>query len=131
MDQIKTRISNWGRLPLKQLFNNSRIAYIATIVGSSLLAIVLYGHINSSVLLGWVVISLLGVLVRITISLEFFRQDSATQSLAVWDTLFLMGVTLSSLIWASTFIFLFPENAPIQQLFLTLVLMGMTSGASA
>ncbi|RUM94556.1 MAG: hypothetical protein DSZ28_02575, partial [Thiothrix sp.] len=49
----------------------------------------------------------------------------------VWDTLFLMGVTLSSLIWASTFIFLFPENAPIQQLFLTLVLMGMTSGASA
>jgi len=131
MDLIKTRISSWGRLPLEQLFKNSRVAYIGTIVGSVMLALSLYGSINSSVLFGWVIISLLGVLVRIAISLEYSRQDSDSQSMVVWDNIFLIGVALSSCIWASTFIFLFPENAPIQQLFLTLVLMGMMSGASA
>jgi len=96
-----------------------------------MLAIGLYGYINSSVLFGWVVISLLGVLVRIAISLEYFRQAPASQDMVVWDTLFLLGVTLSSCIWASSFIFLFPENAPVQQMFLTLMLVGMTSGASS
>jgi signal transduction histidine kinase/DNA-binding NarL/FixJ family response regulator len=131
MDRIRTRISNWDRLPLEHLFRSSRIGYITTVVGSIMLAIGLYGHINSSVLFGWVVISLLGVLVRIAISLEYFRQDPASQGMVVWDTLFLLGVTLSSCIWASSFIFLFPENAPIQQMFLTLMLVGMTSGASS
>lgn len=130
MDRIKERVKNWGRLPLEHLFKNANVAYIATIVASIILAFALYGHVNTRVLLGWVVITLLVVLVRITISLEFFRQDPKPSELALWDTLFLLSVTASGFIWASSFIFLFPGNdAPVQQMFLVVVLLGMTSGA--
>jgi signal transduction histidine kinase/CheY-like chemotaxis protein len=130
MDSIKKRIRSWGKLPLQHLFKNSRVSYITTIAGSTTLALMLYGHVTTSVLLGWVIVTLLGVLVRIAISLEYFRQNPAPHEFAFWDTLFLLSVAVTGCIWASSFIFLFPEDdAPTQQMFLIVVLLGMTSGA--
>jgi CheY-like chemotaxis protein len=114
------------------LYRNAAIGFIATIVNSLILVIILRNVVPVDRLTVWFACLWLVTSIRL---LQLSRYRRAAQRGTVdadrAGRMFLVGIACSGFVWGSAAVFLFPEQSIPHQLFIAFVLGGMIVGAAA
>ncbi len=112
-----------------QIYAAAKNGILATIINSVILVIVLWPVISHEILLIWLAIILLVSLLRIVNAYRYKIASPSPQEVHVWTQRFLLGSSIASVIWASSSIWLFPQDDLARQVFLAFVVGGMAAGA--
>lgn len=119
------------RQQVHQLFALVPIAILASLINGGLVGFILIEVIHPSVVLGWV----LGlVVINMLWAGSVFAYRRASKPLAqphLWLAGFVVGNLVSGLLWGMAGIALYPPSSPSHEMFLALVLGGMTAGSTA
>ncbi|NOY68469.1 MAG: PAS domain S-box protein [Deltaproteobacteria bacterium] len=118
------------REQVRQLYDQSIVASLGAIAAAIILAIMLYGTIDSKILFPWASAAIAITILRYVTVLYFHRMDIRTFSPRVWETRFVLLILASGVIWGSAGIFLYPTNNLGLQMILFFVLVALTAGAS-
>lgn len=112
-----------------QIYKAVNNAIVVTIINSIILTIVLWSVISHTILLIWLASILFVSLVR-SITSYYYRQASPTfDEVYSWKQRFLVGSSLTAVIWAASSVLLFPVDDIARQVFLAFVIGGMAAGA--
>ena len=116
---------------LRLIHRNSLISQVVSFTIGSLIISVLWPVGEKSHLLTWFGVLVISILLRVALSRHFLKLDQAGTVLALdnWAHWTRWGVLLSGLIWGSAALALYPANQPSYELFLCLMLVGVTTGA--
>jgi two-component system cell cycle sensor histidine kinase/response regulator CckA len=116
---------------VRQLYKQSHIGIIASLVNSIILIALLWDLVPHSAAIIWVLV--MGLITGLRYALFYrYRRSSLTPANAVgFSTGFVIGVSLYGMVWGSSGIFLFPSESVAHQAFLALMLGGMVLGAAA
>ena len=112
---------------LETLYVSLPVPLLASLFNALFLAAVLYGHINPSVLIIWMMLTVILTLFRYA-SYHYYRRTSHIQSLKKLYFIYLIGMMSSSLLWGVSSIFLFPESL-VYALIVVFMAGGMAAGA--
>ncbi|MGD9850914.1 MAG: ATP-binding protein [Nitrospirales bacterium] len=119
------------RQQVHQLFSLVPIAILASLINGGLVGLILIEVIQPSVVWGW----LLGlVVINVLWTGLVFAYRRASKPLArphLWLAGFVTGNLVSGLLWGTAGIALYPPSSPSHEMFLTLVMGGMTAGSTA
>jgi two-component system cell cycle sensor histidine kinase/response regulator CckA len=114
---------------VRKQFEQTASGTAATLVNSTILAIILKSHVSPAVLLTWLACAVLVSISRLML-LWFYRrsgtQDSEPEK---WNALFIGTLFLAGLFWGSAAVFLFPEGSFGHQVLIAFVTGGMVAGA--
>ena len=113
------------------LYRNSPVGFAVTLVAGALLAFSMHPQIAASVLLIWYAILVLITGMRFTLSYVYHWARPPANRARRWETLFLVGTAMAGLAWGSTIFVLYPADAVPYQVFLAMVLAGISAGAVA
>jgi hypothetical protein len=117
---------------VNQVYDRAPIGLMTTFANALILVAVLWGWIHPSVLLIWLMATLMLTLFRWINAQRFHHRDPAEATdYAYWETSYLVGFGLSGCLWGLTGVFLFPAGSPTHQMFLALILCGMVGGTVA
>ncbi|WP_345975943.1 EAL domain-containing protein [Sulfurimonas sp. HSL3-7] len=100
----------------------------AVIVNAFVLSMALWSVIDHATILIWVIAVLSVSLFRYYSSLRF-RHHREKYTVKYWEQLFLAGVTVSAIFWASASFVLFTPESIMHQAMLIIVLAGISAGA--
>lgn len=114
---------------VRMLFEHSPVAYMASLFAGGLVVIALRGYESLPVLLGWYAALALSTLVRFALTQAYRRSGRYVEDALRWENRMLLGTIFSSTAWASSLFILSSAADPSRELFLLLVLIGMTGGA--
>lgn len=109
-------------------FEHLQLSSLAVIINASVLSMALWGIIDHDVILVWA-IAMLSISLFRHHSAYRFRHHKEQYTDAQWKLVFLAGVIISALIWASASIYLFAPDSLMHQAMLVIVLGGMSAGA--
>ena len=104
-------------------------ALIATIVNSIILVVVLWSHVDNTILTIWLASLFLISFIR---SYTAYRYKVVSPSIIdplIWNKRFITGSFAASIIWGASSIWLFPAGDISRQVFLAFVIGGMAAGA--
>ena len=105
-------------------------ALLATFINSIILAFVLWGTIDQSIILGWLVALGLVSVGRAILVYSYNASDIAVIDKPRWYRRFIVGSLMASLVWGSASFFLFATDNIALQVFLAFVVGGMAAGAT-
>jgi diguanylate cyclase (GGDEF)-like protein/PAS domain S-box-containing protein len=111
------------------LYRNAPLAYSATIVNGTVLALVQATQIASLIIFSWWVFLILTTAGRSLLVRYYFKASAPAQQAIYWGRLYAVGVGLSGLAWGSSGILLFPMDSPGHQVLIAFVLAGMSAGS--
>ena len=116
---------------LRLIHRNSLISQVVSFIIGSLIISVLWPIGEKSHLLTWFGVLVISILLRVALSRHFLKLDQAGTVLSLddWAHWTRWGVLLSGMIWGSAALALYPANQPSYELFLCLMLVGVTTGA--
>ena len=103
---------------------------MATVINSCILVYVQWNVLAHESLLVWLVCLLLVTMLRGVLAYEYKKKYELAYANDKWTTWFIIGVVITSLIWGSAAIWLFPADSVGHQVFMVIVLAGMCAGAS-
>ncbi|MGD9970608.1 MAG: sensor histidine kinase [Sulfuricurvum sp.] len=109
------------------LFSALPLPLFASWFNSMFLAWMLIGQIDSSVLIMWIGANTVLTLLRYGIYF-YYRRNRAFHPVRTFYLLYFGGMAMSSLLWGSTALFLFPESL-IYAVLVVFIAGGMTAGA--
>ncbi len=112
---------------LRLLYNNLTSSSLVILFNATLFIYILWPIVDRSLLGVWYGTLLLITAVRYIDAHRFLQQEAPDY--AVWYRQLFLGVFLSALMWGMTPLLFFPKSEPIYQMFIIIVLTGMTSGA--
>ncbi len=109
-------------------YDHLGLSSLAVVVNAFVLSMAFWSVIDHAALLIWF-ISLFSVSLLRYYSALRFRHRREAYTAGYWEQLFLIGVTVSALIWASASLVLFAQESIMHQAMLIIVLAGMSAGA--
>lgn len=112
-----------------QICTASKYGILATVVNSIILTIVIWPVISHDILLTWLISILFVSLVRGIIVYRYKLVSPSQDEVSIWTRRFLLVSNTTSVIWAASSIWLFPEDDLARQVFLAFVVGGMAAGA--
>lgn len=116
---------------LRLIHHNSLTSQVVSFIIGSLTISVLWPVGEKTHLLAWFSVLVVSILLRVALSGCFLKLDQAGTALSLdrWAHWTRWGVFLSGLIWGSAALVIYPANRPSYELFLCLMLVGVTTGA--
>ena len=123
-------ISQWlMREKVKMLYSNFRKSWLLSVLVSGLMAFVAISAGNYSLGIGWWALFLLILYYRYHLVTEFFQTDISLEFSEKWLDRFTLRTFLSGLAWGLGGIFLGSQLEPVDQVFILLILIGVSGGA--
>jgi len=113
----------------KVLFGRSLAGVLANLMNSALVAIVMWGEVDSSLILGWVAAVWLSTGLRYILILRFHSTLITRDNFRMWQMRMLAMLMVMGAVWGSSALLMFPPHSPLHQVFLVFVLGGMAVGA--
>lgn len=114
----------------KLLFNAMPLSIMATVINACILVFVQWNIIAHQSLLIWLAGLFLVTTFRGVLAHQYMKKYQQAYADEKWTSWFIVGVVLTSLIWGSAAVWLFPADNVGHQVFLVIVLAGMCAGAS-
>lgn len=114
---------------LQLLHSNALLSFVATLLTSSMLCLVLWGYADYRVLTAWYVALVASTLLRYRHVYTFHRVFASARAAHRWGRTFVALTGVSAVIWGTAGVLFFPGLALQHQLFVVFILGGM--GASA
>lgn len=114
----------------KLLFNAMPLSIMATVINACILVFVQWNIVAHERLLIWLITLLLVTTFRGVLAYEYKENYEKAYANEKWTSWFIVGVILTSIIWGSAAVWLFPANDVGRQVFMVIVLAGMCAGAS-
>ena len=114
----------------KLLFNAMPLSIMATVINACILVFVQWNIVAHERLLIWLFSLLLVTMFRGVLAYEYKKKYEKAYANDKWTSWFIVGVVITSLIWGSAAVWLFPADNVGHQVFMVIVLAGMCAGAS-
>ena len=109
-------------------FEQLRLSAVALLVSGLFLGAALWNVSDRRIVTAWVSAVTVINLLRLALAV-YYRRRKNSRSTASWKRLFLSGVAVSSLLWGIGAFLLFPQDSPLHQTIMIVVLAGITAGA--
>jgi hypothetical protein len=116
---------------IKLLYAKAPMAIMATLVNAPLLVYTHWDIVKHGPLIAWLTGMFLLSMAHAWLTIEYRRASPSPLAESRWGTWYLIGIALAGIGWGSAGIFLGPQDSLPHQVFLSLVLAGMTAGAVA
>ncbi|MCB2181537.1 MAG: PAS domain-containing protein [Desulfobulbaceae bacterium] len=116
---------------LDQSYSHLSVSLSASLINSLILLYILWGKINSEILLTWIAAHLLLFFFRITSRYFYIKSQDTKTSLTTWTFLYFGGLLSSGVIWGSAGFFIFLTDSVPHQMFIAFVLGGNVAGSIA
>ncbi|MDH5637207.1 MAG: PAS domain S-box protein [Nitrospinota bacterium] len=113
----------------KVLFGRSLAGVLANLVNSALVAVVMWGEVDSTPILGWTAAVWISTGLRYLLILKFHSSQITRNNFRMWQMRMIIMLLIMGVVWGSSALLLFPLNSPLHQVFLAFVLGGMIVGA--
>lgn len=97
-------------------------------LGAFLLVFLMWGVVNSTILVSWLIVMLLVSGLRLCIALFFLRSTASEQKHPRWLKLFILSVFLTGCIWGSGGLLMFDSESPEYAAALAIILAGVAAG---
>ena len=132
--EARQAASTCDRVALEQLrlfHRNTPVSQAMTLLTAGLAALVFWPTTSRLHLLCWLGLTIVGAGVRLGLSWRFSRLDRAGAPIEVntWERWTRLSTLLSGIAWGVGGIYLYPASDPHREVFLCLVLLGISSGA--
>lgn len=114
----------------KLLFNAMPLSIMATVINACILVFVQWNIVAHERLVIWLITLLTVTTFRGVLAYEYKENYEKAYANEKWTSWFIVGVILTSIIWGSAAVWLFPANDVGRQVFMVIVLAGMCAGAS-
>lgn len=111
------------------LYRNAPLAYSATVINGTILALVQATQTASLIILCWWSFLILVTAGRSLLVRRYLKAPAESQQALYWGRLYLLGAGLAGLAWGSSGILLFPLDSPGHQVLIAFVLAGMSAGS--
>lgn len=111
------------------LYEALPLSLLTVLINASILAVVQAHVIPAWSIITWYGLTILITFVRYFIYRRYRQRKVLFEPDSIWLRRFHYGVIVSGLGWGSTAFFMFPPDVPLHQMFLLLVLAGMSAGA--
>ncbi|GJM21268.1 MAG: hypothetical protein DHS20C15_11830 [Planctomycetota bacterium] len=106
------------------------LAAVVTVACGAVLAYAQWSVITPPTVLYWFVTLMVVVVARTLLAVAYHRRSKLTaHTPAIWGRLFLIGSTLSGLVWGWSAVALFPSAEPASQVPTTIVVAGVAAGS--
>ncbi len=119
------------REQLRMLYGSMYGSQLAVLINASFILFILWGEIGHSILVSWFGTLLSVIFFRLVDRYQFFRIASESFLVPTWEKRFLTGVLAAGIVWGSASILLFSQESIVHQLFLSIILVGITAGSLA
>jgi PAS domain S-box-containing protein len=113
---------------VKLLYKNASFSMIASLINSSVLAVIFWKVLDHTNIISWVISILLVTAFRYVDVAKFLRTAAPDPSQALRR--FTLGTSLSGIAWGLAGVLIFPAASLMHQAFLAFVLGGMITGAA-
>jgi|GEM_PF-2463658 len=118
------------KLLLDQLYKNTHLSLIVTIVNASLLSAVLWGYSDTTLLLKWIVLVIITTLSRYILVSSYKKQSHLRpEKIGIWYKRYFAGAFLAGSVWGIAGFVLYPDNSVAHQVLIAFVAGGMVAGA--
>lgn len=114
---------------IKLLYEAVTLSIIASVVLASILVLIQWETFEHETLIIWLISAVSLSFFRVWNTSSYFRVQPDQGQNDKWNRAFLIGSTLSALLWGATPIIMFEELLVSHQAFLTLVIAGISAGA--
>lgn len=143
MDMSKQKLSISGQVntfahakrlreeKLRLLFNSVWQPVCGGILASILLVILMWGMVDSFVLVSWLIAILIVSTLRLLLAYFYLRASNQQQQSSRWLTLFVLIVFLTGCVWGAGGVLMFDDHIPEQVVALSIVLLGVAAGCIA
>lgn len=112
---------------LRLLYANLKSSLIVVLFNATLFTYILWPILDHAALGIWYALLMSITLLRYVDTRSFFRQQK--HEYGFWYRRLLLGVLLSAVLWGAVPLLFFPQDAPGYQLFIIVIIVGMSSGA--
>ena len=112
-------------------YRQAPAAIITSLFAGGLLIFILWDSTPHNRIFGAITGIIFVSLARLYLSILFKRKAPPDQQILMWGRLFLAGLFLQAVAWGGGGIVLFPDEAPLYQVIVTLWLVGLAGGAVA
>ncbi len=102
---------------------------LAVLVNGSIVLFILWNEIAHPVLISWFGVLIAIILFRLIDRYQFTRIASKAFTISTWEKRFLAGVCIAGITWGAASLLLFSKESITHQLFLSIVLVGITAGS--
>ena len=119
-DEVRMRL-------LRLLYDNLYSSSLVIFFNASLFAYVVWPAVPHRLLAAWYALMIIVTLLRFADTYSFFRQKR--HDCPRWYRRFSTGVVLSALLWGAVPLLFFPQGQPIYQMFIVVIVVGMSAGA--
>jgi len=114
---------------VRMLHDSLPLSLAATLINATILALILHGYVANTSLFAWYGATLVVTFGRYLLYRRFLSRNILFEPDSLWLRRFNLGVAFSGLIWGSSGILLLSPSSASHQMFLMLVLAGMSAGA--
>lgn len=118
-----------ARARVDLLYTQSYPGFVATIINAYVTGIVLWPISDISLLIGWLGYMTVVTMLRYLLVWRRGHSEIRDKTYVAWSNRYAVGAALTGLGWGVGAIVLFPDNDVVYQMFLLVVLAGMSSGA--
>lgn len=103
---------------------------IAVMIGACVL-IGLWGQVPAAALIAWYLLVWLNQAVRIALWYGFRRAEPDATQMPVWARRYMWNMAFGGALFGSTTVFMFPADAPLEQMLLLNIIAGLAAGSIA
>lgn len=114
---------------IDQLYRQTRLMQLLSLLNSGFLVYLLWGEIASEVLLSWLILLITVTLGKSFFIYRYFRHPPHYDKASLWGARFSFSSLFAALIWGSAGILLFSPDHIAHQAILFFLLIGMGAGA--
>lgn len=114
---------------VQKLSEHTILGVAGSLINSIIMVIILWGVVNRTHLLLWVLCVMLISIIRMNLQHGYKKIDKNKMAISKWKNVFLITLAISGLIWGSAAVALFPPDSIGHQSFIAFVLGGMVAGS--
>ena len=112
-------------------YENTVLGSAATLINSTILVLILKGHVQRMPLLIWLACAGIVSACRLVLYRSYRKSPTQYSNPEKWNVWFLTTLFLAGVLWGSAGVFLFPSDSIGHQAFIAFVTGGMVAGAVA
>ena len=114
-----------------ELYTQAPLGIIASLVNGPVLTFVQWDVVSKSTITAWIACLVLVNLLWCGLVYEYRQPHGTHTHIKRWGAWFLIGNTISGLVWGALAVFVYPHESTPHQIFLALVIGGMVAGSTA
>jgi len=127
---IDSTAANDKMLLLEQLYTNTRLSLVVTVINASLLATVLWRNTDTALVKKWIILVIIITLMRFILVNSYTKQlPLKPDKTDIWYKRYFAGAFLAGSVWGIAGFMLYPENSVAYQVLIVFVVGGMVAGA--